>query len=65
MKIYKSFSKDLSNRDIERLSGTVNYASWERMKPYFEQVVGLKKGEIIKGISIDESGITFYLNSVK
>lgn len=57
-KIIKSFDKNISIFKIETGTHTINYCSWERLKPYLEQANG---GSPIKGIRADENGIEIIL----
>lgn len=55
MKIVKTLSEK-STIEIQR-GGITNFASWERLKEYLAQAVGLKDHERILGITADEDGV--------
>lgn len=39
-----------------REDGTTNFCSYERMRPALERLCGLRPGELLRGVTFDESG---------
>ena len=57
-KIIKSLDKSTTDHQIEIGCNSINFCSWERLKPYLEAANG---GSPIKGIRADKNGIEIIL----
>lgn len=53
-KIVKSLDKNFTDQQIENGTHTINFCSWERLKPYLEAANG---GSPIKGVRADKNGL--------
>ncbi len=57
-KIIKSFDKNISDKQLEQGVNTINWCSWERLRPYLVQANG---GSEVIGIRADKNGIDIIL----
>ena len=63
MTIYKSFENSFMDEYIKNLNFPLNKNTWEQIKPTLRIIASIKNSEDIKGIAIDEKGITFYITT--
>ena len=64
MKIYKSCSPKYTNEQIQHLSGTVSFVSWERLLvDSINQAIRKTEKEKIVGMEIDEDGVKVYIET--
>ncbi len=57
MNIIKSCSPKYTDKDIQHLSGTTSFVSFERLLKSIEDAIGLKADETIVGLSVTSDGI--------
>jgi hypothetical protein len=58
MKIIKSLDKSTHENQLQAGCHSINFCSWERLRPYLEQATGNKA---IKGIRATDEGVEIIL----
>ncbi len=56
-------ASDKTKQDLQG-AYTANFCSWDRLKDYLGLAAGIKHGERIVGVDVDESGVRIIIDSV-